>query len=69
MYLIGHLRFQIGSGVEAPAVDYDQGRQAFDQPDHAHAGETWRKVAEQLHSRWPKLADLMNASEPHHPGA
>ncbi|TWI93978.1 transposase-like protein [Gemmobacter caeni] len=23
-------------------------RQAFDQPDRAHAGETWRKVAEQL---------------------
>ena len=22
-------------------------RQAFDQPDRAHAGETWRKVAEQ----------------------
>lgn len=38
-------------------------RQAFDQPDRAHAGETWRKVAEQLRSRWPKLADLMDASE------
>ena len=38
-------------------------RQAFDQPDHAHAGETWRKVAEQLRPRWPKLADLMDTSE------
>ena len=38
-------------------------RQAFDQPDRAHAGETWRKVAEQLRQRWPKLADLMDASE------
>jgi putative transposase len=38
-------------------------RQAFDQPDRAHAGETWRKVAEQLRPRWPKLADLMDASE------
>ncbi|MCW3783987.1 hypothetical protein OM960_20845, partial [Defluviimonas sp. CAU 1641] len=28
-----------------------------------HAGETWRKVAEQLRPRWPKLADLMDASE------
>lgn len=27
-------------------------RQAFDQPHHAHAGETWRKVAEQLRPRW-----------------
>ena len=38
-------------------------RQAFDQPDRAHAGETWRKVSEQLRPRWPKLADLMDASE------
>jgi transposase-like protein len=37
--------------------------QAFDQPDRAHAGETWRKVAEPLRPRWPKLADLMDASE------
>ena len=29
-------------------------RQAFDQPDRASAGETWRKVAGQLRSRWPK---------------
>ena len=39
-------------------------RQAFDQPDCAHAGETWRKVSDQLRRRWPKLADLMDASEP-----
>ena len=32
-------------------------------PDRAHAGETWRKISEQLRPRWPKLADLMNASE------
>lgn len=38
-------------------------RQAFDQPDRADAGETRRKVAEQLRPRWPKLADLMHASE------
>ena len=38
-------------------------RQAFDQPDRVHAGETWRKVAEQLRPRWPKLADLMDNSE------
>ena len=38
-------------------------RQAFDQPDRASAGETWRKVAGQLRSRWPKLADLMDDSE------
>jgi transposase-like protein len=44
--------------VVAPAI-----RQAFDQPDRAHAGETWRKVAEQLRPRWPKLADLMDASQ------
>ena len=38
-------------------------RQAFDQPDRVHAGETWRKVAEQLRTRWPKLADLMDNCE------
>lgn len=38
-------------------------RQAFEQPDRKHAGETWRHVAEQLRTRWPKLADLMDASE------
>jgi transposase-like protein len=38
-------------------------RQAFDQPDRKHAGETWRHVAEQVRSRWPKLADLMETSE------
>ena len=37
-------------------------RQAFDQPDRSHAGETWCKVAEQLRPRWPKLADLMDAA-------
>ena len=38
-------------------------RQAFDQPDRKHAGETWRHVANQLRSRWPKLAELMDDSE------
>ena len=36
-------------------------RQAFDQPDRKHAGETSRHVAEQLRTRWPKRADLMDA--------
>ncbi|ESR22556.1 Mobile element protein [Lutibaculum baratangense AMV1] len=39
-------------------------RQAFNQADRDHAGETWRHVADQLRNRWPKLADLMNESEP-----
>ena len=38
-------------------------RQVFDQPDRTHAGETWRKVAEQLRPRWPRLADLMDEAE------
>ena len=38
-------------------------RQAFDQPDRACAGETWRKVADQLRPRWPKLAELVDNSE------
>ncbi len=38
-------------------------RQAFDQPDRQHAGETWRHVANQIRSRWPKLAQLMDESE------
>lgn len=27
------------------------------------AGEMWRKVADQLRTRWPKLAELMDESE------
>ncbi|SNS30512.1 IS256 family transposase [Antarctobacter heliothermus] len=38
-------------------------RQAFEQPDRIHAAETWHRVADQVRSRWPKLADLMDASE------
>ncbi len=38
-------------------------RQAFAQPDRTSAGETWHRVADQLRSRWPKLADLMDDSE------
>jgi len=38
-------------------------RQAFDQPDRASAGEMWRKVADQLRPRWPKVAELMDNSE------
>jgi putative transposase len=37
--------------------------EAFEQPDRAHVGATWRKVAEQLRPRWPKRHDLMDASE------
>ena len=36
---------------------------AFDQPDRKQAGETWRRVADQLRTRWPKLAELMDDSE------
>lgn len=38
-------------------------RQAFDQPDRTHAGDMWRHVADQLRTRWPKLAALMDESE------
>ena len=38
-------------------------RQAFEQPDRIHAAETWHRVADQVRPRWPKLADLMDASE------
>jgi len=38
-------------------------RQAFEQPDRKHAGETWQRVADQLRPRWPKLADLMDTSK------
>ncbi len=39
-------------------------RQAFEQPDRKHTGETWRHVAEQVRPRWPKLSALMDDSEP-----
>lgn len=38
-------------------------RQAFNQPDREQAGQTWRRVADQLRSRWPKLAGLMDETE------
>src|SRR6185295_7420164 len=38
-------------------------RQAFIQPDRDGAGQTWRHVADQLRSRWPKLAGLMDEAE------
>ncbi len=39
-------------------------RQAFLQADHDAARQTWRQVADQLRPRWPKLAALMDESEP-----
>lgn len=38
-------------------------RQAFIQPDREAAGQTWRHVADQLRSRWPRLASLMDEAE------
>ena len=38
-------------------------RQAFLQPDHKAASETWRHVADQLRPRWPKLGALMEGAE------
>ena len=38
-------------------------RQAFDQSDRTHAGDMWRHVADQLRTRWPKIATLMDESE------
>jgi transposase-like protein len=38
-------------------------RQAFSQPDREQAGATWRHVADQVRTRWPKLATLMDESE------
>lgn len=39
-------------------------RQAFLQTDLETARQTWRQVADQLRPRWPKLAVLMDESEP-----
>jgi putative transposase len=39
-------------------------RQAFPQPGRAAAGQAWRQLADQLRPRWPKLATLMDGSEP-----
>src|SRR5215218_2311305 len=38
-------------------------RQAFLQSDQEAARQAWRQLADQLRPRWPKLADLMDASE------
>ncbi len=38
-------------------------RQVFEQPDRIQAAETWHRVADQVRPHWPKLADLLNASE------
>ena len=39
-------------------------RQAFQQADQDAARQVWRQVADQLRPRWPKLAGLMDESEP-----
>jgi putative transposase len=39
-------------------------RQAFLQADQDAARQVWRQVADQLRPRWPKLAGLMDESEP-----
>jgi transposase-like protein len=38
-------------------------RQAFIQPDRAHASQTLRHVADQLRQKWPKLAAFIDESE------
>jgi putative transposase len=38
-------------------------RQAFIQPDHDSAVQTWRHVADQLRVRWPKLGTFMDDAE------
>lgn len=38
-------------------------RQAFIQPDHDSATQTWRHVADQLRTRWPKLGTFMDNAE------
>jgi transposase-like protein len=37
-------------------------RQAFDQSDRKHAGDTWHHIANQLRGCWPKFAELMDDS-------
>ena len=38
-------------------------RQAFIQPDHATAIQTWRQIADQLRTRWHKLGTFMDEAE------
>lgn len=38
-------------------------RQAFIQPDHDNAVQTWRHVGDQLRVRWPKLGTFMDDAE------
>lgn len=38
-------------------------RQAFIQPDHDNAVQTWRHVGDQLRARWPKLGAFMDDAE------
>ncbi|MEX0407308.1 IS256 family transposase [Aquibium sp. LZ166] len=38
-------------------------RQAFIQPDHDNAVQTWRHVADQLRAKWPKLGTFMDDAE------
>ena len=38
-------------------------RQAFIQPDHTSATQTWRQIADQLRGRWPKLGTFMDDAE------
>lgn len=38
-------------------------RQAFIQPDHDNAVQTWRHLADQFRARWPKLGAFMGDAE------
>jgi transposase-like protein len=38
-------------------------RTVFYQPDADSARATWRKVADGFRTRWPRLADLLDAAE------
>ena len=38
-------------------------RQAFIQPDHDNAVQTWRHVGDQLRARWPKLGTFLDDAE------
>ena len=55
----------LGPCAQGPANDGAAAlRQAFLQADYDTARQTWRQIADQLRPRWPKLAALMDESEP-----
>ena len=57
------LRAAIARVLEREAQSRSGGSATAERAAFIHAAETWHRVADQVRPRWPRLADLVDASE------